>query len=154
MRHLVTLSVIACLLSLACSKRDPDQPASEKEFKPIGEDALIGKWVCTFRLGTEVNDTGYFTWEFRDDRSLVQDYPPDQSNQDHTFGWALGSYENRESLLLMDISPGPGGMINEFNQSVLRLDGDELTLWLPGRTDEGRLDYPGDMLFKFRRKLP
>ena len=35
---------------------------------------------------------------------------------------------------------------------IIRLDGDELTLWFPGRTDEGRLDYPGLKSHQFRRK--
>ena len=152
MRYLLSLIAIACLQSTGCNKSDPAQPASGNEFNPISEDALIGTWVCIFREGSKVDATGYFTWEFRDDRTLVQDYPPEQSNQNHTFGWALGSYENRESLLLIDVSPGPSGIDRNFEQSVIRLDGDELTLWFPGRTDEGRLDYPGLKSHQFRRK--
>lgn len=80
--------------------------------------------------------------------------PPEESNRDHTFGWALGTYENRESLLLLDTAPGPGGVGQggDFSELVIRLDGDEMSLWTPARTSEGRLDYPGHKHSHFRRK--
>jgi hypothetical protein len=154
MKFLFALFAIVSFQATGCRKSDPDQPASGNGFKPIDEGLLMGTWVCTFRVGREVNEQGHFTWEFRNDRTLVQDYPADESNRDHTFGWALGTYENRESLLLLDTAPGPSGVGQEwdFEQSVIRLDGDELSLWIPARTSEGRLDYPGHKHSQFRRK--
>ena len=141
----------ACLWMMACRTSKSTPPESGGAFRGIEAGELVGIWVCTFREGAGNLESGHFTWDFREDRTLVQRYPAGKANQNHTFGWAIGTYEGRESLLMLDVSPGKGGIDTDFEGSMIRLEGDELTVWLPGRTREGRLDYPGQLLQRFRR---